>query len=548
MQDYIDAQSGGPGQGLLPDRREPVRGAQGDQPGQARGGPGDGGLRAVRLRAAVRRPARATEADIDGWLDRLHELGVRQLEITNKFDNALTGVAGDNGTTGDDHQQRQLLYDRPLLGPRALRRRPRTTTTRRPRSTIHNDDAMIANGFDAFLPPGAAAGLSRAAATATRSASRRSASTRSARSSSEEMIFDPDHMSVLGRDAGAQPGRVQGLLGDHLLAQLEHAERAAADLRARRRGHALRRRVRRLRPRVAAPARLLPPGAPVLRRRLRRRHERLRRPGPAARRRRSRPRSSYPFRSLRRLDDARPRQRSGERVYDINADGIAHYGLYPDWIEDLRMVGGRPDRPRHGPRRRGLPADVGARRGDPGGALRPLAPALPDRARARAPARSSATGPKRVLERAGQPVEPDPHLALVRERPQARQAEAKKVGQQEGRRRLRPARPRRADRQHPAQAPRRRHPAAACRRAMLRGRARIDRTAASGPASAGAGRRFVYGVARRPRAASSPWSRPGVALREYLRRSRPALSAARRSCLLGVSHRSRDPSGFGRRE
>ena len=33
-------------------------------------------------------------------------------------------------------------------------------------------------------------------------------------------------------------------------------------------------------------------------------------------------------------------QTSGERVYDINSDGMAHYGLYPDWIEDLRMIAG----------------------------------------------------------------------------------------------------------------------------------------------------------------------------------------------------------------
>lgn len=33
-------------------------------------------------------------------------------------------------------------------------------------------------------------------------------------------------------------------------------------------------------------------------------------------------------------------QVSGERVYDINVDGVAHYGLYPDWIEDLRRLGG----------------------------------------------------------------------------------------------------------------------------------------------------------------------------------------------------------------
>jgi hypothetical protein len=34
------------------------------------------------------------------------------------------------------------------------------------------------------------------------------------------------------------------------------------------------------------------------------------------------------------------RQVSGERVFDINRDGVAHYGLYPDWIEDLRKIAG----------------------------------------------------------------------------------------------------------------------------------------------------------------------------------------------------------------
>jgi hypothetical protein len=34
------------------------------------------------------------------------------------------------------------------------------------------------------------------------------------------------------------------------------------------------------------------------------------------------------------------RQVSGEQEYDINVDGVAHYGLYPDWIEDLRVIAG----------------------------------------------------------------------------------------------------------------------------------------------------------------------------------------------------------------
>ncbi len=49
---------------------------------------------------------------------------------------------------------------------------------------------------------------------------------------------------------------------------------------------------------------------------------------------------TYPFRSF---DGGTviDRQRSGTRVYDINTDGVDHYGLYPDWIEDLRKVAGQ---------------------------------------------------------------------------------------------------------------------------------------------------------------------------------------------------------------
>jgi hypothetical protein len=47
----------------------------------------------------------------------------------------------------------------------------------------------------------------------------------------------------------------------------------------------------------------------------------------------------YPFKSFDgsvTLD----KQRSGERVWDINTDGVDNYGLYPDWVEDLRMIAG----------------------------------------------------------------------------------------------------------------------------------------------------------------------------------------------------------------
>jgi hypothetical protein len=48
---------------------------------------------------------------------------------------------------------------------------------------------------------------------------------------------------------------------------------------------------------------------------------------------------TYPFKSL----DGKvtfDRQRTGERTFDYNKDGVAHYGLYADWFADLRRVGG----------------------------------------------------------------------------------------------------------------------------------------------------------------------------------------------------------------
>ncbi|MBA3303697.1 MAG: Coagulation factor 5/8 type domain-containing protein, partial [Acidimicrobiia bacterium] len=33
-------------------------------------------------------------------------------------------------------------------------------------------------------------------------------------------------------------------------------------------------------------------------------------------------------------------QVSGSRTYDVNRDGAAHYGLFPDWVEDLRLIAG----------------------------------------------------------------------------------------------------------------------------------------------------------------------------------------------------------------
>jgi hypothetical protein len=38
----------------------------------------------------------------------------------------------------------------------------------------------------------------------------------------------------------------------------------------------------------------------------------------------------------RRVELADDRQRSGQRVYDLNTDGVAHYGLFADLVGDMQ--------------------------------------------------------------------------------------------------------------------------------------------------------------------------------------------------------------------
>ena len=95
LQDYIDAQFGGPGKGFLRIVQSPAEARAGDQRGQARDGARRGGLRGPRLRAvqrraAVQRPRRSTPSSTE-----LHALGVRSVFPVHKFDNALGGTHFD---------------------------------------------------------------------------------------------------------------------------------------------------------------------------------------------------------------------------------------------------------------------------------------------------------------------------------------------------------------------------------------------------------------------------------------------------------------------
>ena len=101
LQDYVDAQNGGPGQGwyrivTTPDQARKVINA---------------GKLAVVMGIETSVPfgctqklgvpdLKCTDASIDQQLDEVRKMGVTQMELVNKFDNALAGVAGDTGATG----------------------------------------------------------------------------------------------------------------------------------------------------------------------------------------------------------------------------------------------------------------------------------------------------------------------------------------------------------------------------------------------------------------------------------------------------------------
>ena len=132
MQDYIDAQFGGPGKGFFRIVSSPY---------EARKVINQGKLAVVQgmevsepFGCGLKNGSRLRRGDIDLWLDHLHELGVRQLEIVNKFDNALTGVAGDGGTTGTITNSGNF-YATGSFWDMETATTPSTTTTRRPRST-----------------------------------------------------------------------------------------------------------------------------------------------------------------------------------------------------------------------------------------------------------------------------------------------------------------------------------------------------------------------------------------------------------------------------
>jgi microsomal dipeptidase-like Zn-dependent dipeptidase len=336
LQDYIDAQSGGPGKGWL----RIVRG-----PGEARRVINAGklamvlGMETSELFGCGQANGApdCDAAQIDRELDEFHALGVRSLFPVHKFDNALGGTHFDEGTTGvvvnagnkyatgqfwvarhcdqADHDNEPANLTGPLAGTIALLLDPVTATG-------------LLDGQLPVYPPGPLCNPKGLTDLGTHLIRRMMA---------KKMLVETDHMSVLARrqtltllEQAGYPGvisshswgddgsltrilRLGGFVGPYAGASTTFV----ADWRKARANRD---------PRFAFGVGygsdingLGALGAP--------RADAAQNP------------VRYPFRSF---DGGTTfeRQVSGTRTYDINADGVDHYGLYPDWVEDVRQVAG----------------------------------------------------------------------------------------------------------------------------------------------------------------------------------------------------------------
>ena len=150
---------------------------------------------------------------IDEQIDELYGMGVRQMELVNKFDNALAGVAGDGGETGVVANSGNKKETEPLLGhatcqvgqgdkeqPGAAARRPDRQRPGRAAAAGHGA------GLSGDPPHCNFYGLSDLGEYVVRQMMKRG------------IIIDPDHLSQAARDevlAIVEAAQYPGIMSSH---------------------------------------------------------------------------------------------------------------------------------------------------------------------------------------------------------------------------------------------------------------------------------------------------------------------------------------------
>lgn len=333
---YIDAQWGGPGKGWYRIVTDPFEAREVINSGKMAVVMGIETSAVFGCSIKLGQPT-CTKESIDRQLDEVYDLGVRQMELVNKFDNALAGVAGDEGgaaplinaanflETGSFWDMRQCATGDGEVSDKVQLTAPQV---------IPEQDALFGAIAGLYLPiklPLYASGphcnergLSDLGEHTIRGLAQR------------HMLFDPDHMSVKARQASLdliEELEYPGVVSSHSWSTPDAYPRiyAAGGFVAPYAGDSegfvgkWRQHLEWADPRYyfgfgfgadinGLGAQGDPRGAdadkPV----------------------------TYPFTGLGGVTI--DRQVSGQRVYDVNVDGVAHWGLYPDWIRDLTNLAG----------------------------------------------------------------------------------------------------------------------------------------------------------------------------------------------------------------
>jgi hypothetical protein len=332
LQDYIDAQEGGPGKGWFRIVTNPF---------EARRVINDGKLAVVLgieeselfgCTEYLDRP-QCTLDDIDRGIKEVKDLGVSSFYPIHKFDNAFGGTRFDGGAVGTVINGGQFLLSGHFWQVGACPgEEADNTITGVPADAAGGD--IIAGGLAAFLPPISAPVYPPGPHCNVRGLTALGRKLID-RMIDNHLLVEVDHMSVKARDATLQiladrgySGVLSGhewsdkhnykqilALGGMVGGRADNVENVADDWATYRQ--------------VRSPDYFFGWGF-----------------GPDANGLGSLPSPSedahpvtYPFTSYRG-DVTLDRQVSGQRTFDVNTDGTAHYGLIPDWVEDLRLDAG----------------------------------------------------------------------------------------------------------------------------------------------------------------------------------------------------------------
>ena len=334
LQDYIDAQNGGPGKGWFRIVHTPF---------QARRVINQGKLAVVEGIEVSKlfdcgvfnEQAECTADQIDRRLDEVYAMGVRDMELVNKFDNALAGVAGDNGTTGVAVNNGNKIETNKYWQMQHCDGHNHVADRSQPTAPGVDRDQLAGNILDAF---GGGAGTAPVYA-APPHCNTRGLTPLGAhlvrRMIEKRMVIDPDHLSVRARQQLldiVEKANYSGIVSSHSWSTPDSI------------------------PRIYRAGGFVTPYAGASKDFVStwREEQVLRDPryyggvgwgadmngfGAQGGPRNGPDPVTYPFKNFDGTVTV-GKQHSGQRVYDINVDGVAHYGLYPDWVEDLRKQAG----------------------------------------------------------------------------------------------------------------------------------------------------------------------------------------------------------------